>query len=82
MKRVRNAEVMNLLLELSRAEDAPTLSSVKPPVVAVADYDDMAVAARVALLGVGNAPIETLGSWNARTVEHPPACLSTSVLLQ
>ena len=67
------AETNNLLFELSRAEDVPALSSVKSPVVAVADYDDMAVATRVAFFGVGHAPVETLGSRNARTVEHPPA---------
>ena len=63
---------MDLRLKLSRAEDAPTLSGVKPPEVAVADHDHMPVAARVALFGVRHAPVETLGSRNARTVEHPP----------
>ena len=66
------AETNNLLFELSRAEDVPALSSVKSPVVAIADYDDMTVATRVAFFRVGHAPVETLGSRNARTVKHPP----------
>ena len=66
---------MDLLLKLRRAKNAPALSGVKSPEMAVADHNYMPVTAGVALFGVGHAPVETLGSRNTRTVEHPPRLL-------